>query len=250
MLRRPVEYGLAAPVSVQDAPGDLTATRDGVADGIDGELRGHPVADRVADDAVGEDILDRAAVKLAFGRRAVLGDVGEPDPVRGIGPEDALHVVVEHGWAGLLALPTSPALRGREDPGLRAQLPRRPPAHPPPRPTGFVGKVSIPERRVVVMRVMQRVDPIRAEHVRVPDRDVAPPVVGLSCELEDPTRHRHGNPRFGELSNERVRHFGEPPRRRFACDRYAAARRRTSFSCSSSRIRFFSSRASAASAAV
>ena len=34
---------------------------------------------------------------------------------------------------------------------------------------------------------------------------------------------------------------------RFACDRYAAARRRSSFSCSSSRIRFFAARNSALS---
>ena len=97
---------------------------------------------------------------------------------------------------------------------------------------------------------MQGVDPVRTEHVRVTDRVVSPPVVGLAGELEDPTRHRHGDPRVGELSNERVRHFGEPPRRRIACDRYAAARRNTSFSCSSNLIRFFNSRASAASATV
>ena len=100
------------------------------------------------------------------------------------------------------------------------------------------------------MGVVERVDPIRAKNVRVADRGVAPSVVGLAGELEDPARHRHGDPRIGELSYERVRHFGEPPSLRFACDRYAAARRRTSFSCSSRRIRFFNSRASAASAAV
>ena len=46
--------------------------------------------------------------------------------------------------------------------------------------------------------------PPRAEHVRVPDRGIATAVVGLSCELEDPARHRHGNPRVGELRYERV----------------------------------------------
>lgn len=60
---------LAAPVSVQDAPGDLTATRDGVADGIDGELRGHPVADRVADDAVGEHMAVSRSQRNTFSWR-------------------------------------------------------------------------------------------------------------------------------------------------------------------------------------
>ena len=60
-----------------------------------------------------------------------------------------------------------------------------------------------------------------------------PAVVGLAGELKDPARHRDGDPVGGELTDERVHHFPG----RFACDRYAAARRSTSFSCSSSRIR-------------
>ena len=75
---------------------------------------------------------------------------------------------------------------------------------------------------------------------------VEPPVVGLAGELEDPARHRDGDPVGGQLADERVHHFPG----RFACDRYAAARRSTSFSCSSSRIRRFASRSSAFSAAV
>jgi hypothetical protein len=54
-------------------------------------------------------------------------------------------------------------------------------------------------------------------------------------------RDRDRNLVGGELSHERV----EPFPGRFACDRYAAARRRTSFSCSSRLIRFFNSRFSA-----
>ncbi len=241
---------LAAPIGVQDAAGNLTAASDGVADGVDGQLRGYPIRDRVTDDAVGEHVLDRAAVELALGGGAVLGDVGQPHPVRCVGAEDALHVVIEHRRASLLAFPAPAALRGREDPSLRAQLPCRPAAHPPPSPPRFVSEVSVAERRIVVMCVVQRVDPIRAEHVGIPDRGVAPPIVGLASELQNPARHRDGDAVRGELRYERVRHFGEPPSFRFACDRYAAARRRTSFSCSSNRTRFFNSRASAASAAV
>ena len=70
-------------------------------------------------------------------------------------------------------------------------------------------------------------------------------VVGevASLTVKSPARHRHRDPCFGELCHERV----EPFPGRFACDRYAAARRSTSFSCSSSRFRFRSSRISAAS---
>ena len=52
-------------------------------------------------------------------------------------------------------------------------------------------------------------------------------------KLENPARHRDGDPVVGQLADEREHHFPG----RFAWDRYAAARRRTSFSCSSSRIR-------------
>jgi hypothetical protein len=57
--------------------------------------------------------------------------------------------------------------------------------HPPPRPACLVGQVLVSERRIVVVRVVQRVDPVRAEHVSFSDGFVAPPVVGLAGELED-----------------------------------------------------------------
>ncbi len=73
----------------------------------------------------------------------------------------------------------------------------------------------------------------------------SPPVVGLAGQPEHPARHRHRHPLRGsgggQLADERVHHFDG----RFACDRYAAALLSTSFSCSSSRIRFRASRSSA-----
>ena len=119
-------------------------------------------------------------------------DVREPEPVRRIGTEYPLHVVVEHGRAGLLALAPPAALRGREDPGLRAQLPRRPATHPPASPARLVGQVSVAERRVLVVRIVQRIDPIGAEHIRVPDRVASPPVVGLAGELKGLLGHSVG----------------------------------------------------------
>jgi len=47
------------------------------------------------------------------------------------------------------------------------------------------------------------------------DRVGQPPVVGLSCELEDPARDRDGDPVGGELVHERV----EPFPGRFAWDK-------------------------------
>ena len=55
-----------------------------------------------------------------------------------------------------------------------------------------------------------------------------------------PQRHQDRDPVSGELLRDRV----EPFPRGFARDRYATARRNTSFSCSSSRIRFRASRTS------
>ena len=74
-----------------------------------------------------------------------------------------------------------------------------------------------------------------------------PAVVRLPVQIEHPTRHRHGDPVDGKLADERVHHFPWLPGR-FACDRYAAARRRTSFSCSNSLLRLRNSRSSADSA--
>ena len=116
MLRRPVESALAAPVRVKDAAGDLLvlepATCDGAVEGVDRELGGHPVADGVADDPVGVDVLDRAAVELPFGR-LVFCDVREPQLVRSVGPELVPDhtVLVDHraevvvDRRGFLALP-------------------------------------------------------------------------------------------------------------------------------------------------
>src|SRR5690606_28013226 len=79
-------------------------------------------------------------------------------------------------------------------------------------------------------------------------RVTQPPVVGLLRDLQHPTRHRDRHPHWGagrgQLADERVDHFGL---RSTPCDKYAAARRNTSFSCSNRRMRFFASRSSACS---
>lgn len=84
-----------------DHAGRLT-TCDGGAQSADGQRSGHPLVQGVADDAVAEQVLDRAAVELALSGR-VLGDVGDPDEVGCRGGEVALNVVVVHRWTGRLA---------------------------------------------------------------------------------------------------------------------------------------------------
>lgn len=104
-------------------------------------------------------------------------------------------------------------------------------------------------RRVADTRTRDRHDgrgttswrPICLDGFGAGDRGGEPPLAGLASELEDPTRHRDGDPVVGELFHEWV----DPFPGRFACDRYAAARRNTSFSCSSRRLRRRSSRSSA-----
>src|SRR5665648_435193 len=64
VLRRPVESAVRDLVGVDHASGDRcppTAAGDRGVQGVHGELGLHPVADRVPDDPVGEDVLDRAA---------------------------------------------------------------------------------------------------------------------------------------------------------------------------------------------
>lgn len=68
----------------------------------------------------------------------------------------------------------------------------------------------------------QRVRAIRLLELGAGHRGAEPAVVGLSGELQHPARNRDGHPACGQLFHERV----DPFPGRFACDRYAAARRR------------------------
>lgn len=60
------------------------------------EFRRHPRVDRVADDALGEDVLDHAGVELAFTRR-VLRDIADPQLVDSTRAEVELDQVVVDG---------------------------------------------------------------------------------------------------------------------------------------------------------
>src|SRR6218665_3499615 len=68
--------------------------------------------------------------------------------------------------------------------------------------TGLVGEEPMPELGIVPVGVEERVRAIRLHHLARHDGVGPPPVVGLTRELEYPTRHRHRNPCSGELTHE------------------------------------------------
>ncbi len=154
-----------------------------------------------------------------------------------------------HSRAGLAGLAPTTVVGG-EDPGTRAQ---------PPHPVlgrddadigELVGDEPVTERGVVLVDVADHVDDVRVVPVPLTHRVFEPLVVPLSRETQHPARHRDRHPDGGtgrgHLTDEREDYFPG----RFACDRYAAARRRTSFSCSSSRIRLFAARSCLRSSSV
>ena len=98
----------------------------------------------------------------------------------------------------------------------------------------------MPELWVIVVGIKQRVRAMGLHDLAIGDGVDQPQLVGLAGKLENPARHRDRHTVRGELPHERV----EPFPGRLACDRYAAARRRISFSCSRSRIRLRASRSS------
>lgn len=97
-----------------------------------------------------------------------------------------------------------------------------------------------------------RIGEVGIDSVPLRHRVFEPPVVGLLGDVQHPTRHRdrhpHGSLLRGQLADERVHHFGEPPSLRLACHKYAAAHLSTSFPCSSRRLRRRNSRLSTTSA--
>jgi hypothetical protein len=93
---------LAAAVCVDHRVGRAWQ-RDGVGQGVDGQLGGHGFGHGVADDPVGAGVVDRAQVELAVHGR-VLGDVGQPQPVRcGCGQRPLDQIVVDRRSRGSAA---------------------------------------------------------------------------------------------------------------------------------------------------
>jgi hypothetical protein len=153
---------------------------------------------------------------------------------------DRAEVVVDRRSRFLAVLPSF--LPERAPPGVvTADPPRGPASHRLTGLTSLVGEETMPELWVILVGVKERVRAMGLHDLTLGDGVDQPPVVGLAGELQYPARHRDRDSVCGELFHERV----EPFPGRFACDRYAAARRNTSTSCSRSRIRFRNSRFSA-----
>jgi hypothetical protein len=152
---------------VNDYDAGRLAAGDGGAQGGDDELGGHPLIDGVADDAVAEQVLDRAAVQLAFGG-GVFGDVGDPHPVWCLRGELALPVVVVHGRARALAgAPAAFAHGGRPQPLLRAQPPDPLLSGEVAGPLDLVGQQPVAELRVIAVGVDQGVGQVGVGEVAV-----------------------------------------------------------------------------------
>ena len=98
---------------------------------------------------------------------------------------------------------------------LRTDRPRGPPGHHLTCLGGLFVQVPIPELRVVPVCVEQRVRSVRRGQVGSGYGRLQPPVVLLAGDLEDPARHRDGDPVIGQLEVERAPHFLG----RFAWDR-------------------------------
>ena len=130
---------LRSPVGMQHAAGDVTTPGDRVVQRVDRDAGLHPRVDRIAHDPVGEHVLDRAKVKLAF-QRAMLRDVRQPQLVRHRRGEVPLDEVVMDRWAGLRALAPLGLLAERREPAVgRADPPRGPLSHHLPGVAGLVG---------------------------------------------------------------------------------------------------------------
>jgi len=133
------------------ASGDRRAERAG------GELRGHPIAQRVADDPVGEHVLDRAAVELiVVDRRA--GTLAVPALLHGRGPQPLLTAQPPHP-------PLADAVTGLLE---------------------LIGEEPIAERRVLRVQINERVGEVRVRVVAVRARPLLLLVERLGREPEHP----------------------------------------------------------------
>ena len=246
--RGPVEFPgaeLAAAVRMQDAPGHVAAAGNRVVERRNRKAGLHPVIDRVANDPVRVHVLDSAQVQLAF-VGTVLGEVGQPHSLAASAVKSRR---TRSSWAGVPGLVVFRVfgLPNTDHQPLSRQIRHTVRSHT----TWPARRASSARNRYPNSGSSRCASKIAfARYASSSSLSVTgllePPIVRLACKLQHPTRHRDGDPVGGELTHERV----EPFPGRFAWDRYAAARRSTSFSCSNSLIRRRAARRSKASAVV
>jgi hypothetical protein len=78
---------------MRDGPVSRSAPQAGHLEGVNDELGAQVIGDRPADDTTGPGIDDHGEIDPALGRGA-LGDVLDPQPVRSLRAEPAVHQVV------------------------------------------------------------------------------------------------------------------------------------------------------------
>ena len=155
--------GRSGPRSRRRRP---TRAATALSEGVDGEPGLHPVADGVAHDPAGVDVLDRAQVELALAG-GVLGDVGQPQLVRRRSAVKSRST--RSSWAGGPGfLPFLPRFLPNtlHQPWSRADPPHRPVTAGLAGVAGLVGQQPVAELRVVAVGVEQRVRPGRPRPAR------------------------------------------------------------------------------------
>ena len=191
---------------MQDAAGHLTAAGGGHLDGRNDEAGLHPGVDGPAHDPIRPEVFDGAQVELPL-TGGMLGDVGQPQPVRPPGGEVAAHEVVVR-WRARRAPVATAGLAERRPPAVvPADPPHRAVTHVVAGLADLIGEEPVAELGVVPVSAEDRVGHMGRLELGVGDRAGEPPVVGLTGDPEDPARHRDGDPVLGKLADERVHHF-------------------------------------------
>jgi hypothetical protein len=191
---------------VQDRP-DWLATHPGHLQGIDDELGAQVVRDRPAHDPAAEHIEDRGAVDPALGG-AVLGDVGDPQPIRLIGDELTLHVIWPGRLRALLMAPPPAVDSGQTVAGHQAGDLASPDLVGAAQDELGVDPADSVGRPGSGMDLDDRVQHIGVLDVAVRRWPFDPFVVARGRDTQDPARHRDGEPVSGKLTDEPESYFG------------------------------------------
>jgi hypothetical protein len=138
----------------------------------------------------------------------VFGDVGEPGDVGCRGAEVSVDQIVVHGRTGGLRVASALLGGGGPDPVLPAQAMDPPFTDFVASPFEFIGDEAVTELRIIAVDVDDGVGQVGVDEIPITDRVGRPLVEGLSGEAQHPAGHRHREPLDGELSDQRVHHFG------------------------------------------
>ena len=137
----------------------------------------------------------------------VLGDIRQPERIHRLGTELALDEIIMHGRSWPVVLPASSPLPEHTPPApLSTDPPRGPVRHRLACLPGFVGEEPMPELRVIQVRVVERVRPIRPGKFSFTDGLSEPPIVRLASRAVIPdttpsreSRHRRAHSTSGYI---------------------------------------------------